>query len=152
MDSTFEREPDVVGAVARTARRDFKQDDLSLIRVLIREVDLEGIAIVGTPFVIRRNAIWRVREPLERGLFGVGTGQPAASNARPAEFSVLCLRILQASLVYVNTPMLQEVLDEPGRLDQRAPPVDRRGLTPLFWTNIKPYGEVRLDMTRRLEL
>lgn len=29
---------------------------------------------------------------------------------------------------------------------------DRRGLTPLFWTHVAPYGEVRLDMTRRLVL
>ena len=29
---------------------------------------------------------------------------------------------------------------------------DRRGLTPLFWTHVAPYGEVRLDMSRRLQL
>lgn len=29
---------------------------------------------------------------------------------------------------------------------------DRRGLTPLFWTHVAPYGEVRLDMTGRLAL
>jgi hypothetical protein len=28
-------------------------------------------------------------------------------------------------------------------------PTDRRG-TPLFWTDVLPYGEVRLDMTSRL--
>jgi len=27
---------------------------------------------------------------------------------------VLCLRILQAALVYINTLMLQDVLDEPA--------------------------------------
>jgi hypothetical protein len=25
--------------------------------------------------------------------------------------------------------------------------VDHRGLTPLFWTHVAPYGEVRLNMT-----
>ena len=29
---------------------------------------------------------------------------------------------------------------------------DRRGLTPLFWAHVAPYGEVRLDMGRRLSL
>jgi hypothetical protein len=29
---------------------------------------------------------------------------------------------------------------------------DRRGLTPLFWTHVAPYGEVRLNMAKRLEL
>jgi hypothetical protein len=28
----------------------------------------------------------------------------------------------------------------------------RDGLTPLFWTNIAPYGEVRLNMNNRLAL
>ena len=29
---------------------------------------------------------------------------------------------------------------------------DQRGLTPLFWTHVLPYGEVRLDMTAWLTL
>lgn len=36
-----------------------------------------------------------------------------------------------------------------GRLLTEA---DRRGLTPLFWTHVAPYGEVRLNMQRRLDL
>ena len=31
-------------------------------------------------------------------------------------------------------------------------PADRRGLTPLFWVHVVPYGEVNLDMTSRLDL
>jgi hypothetical protein len=30
--------------------------------------------------------------------------------------------------------------------------VDHRGLTPLFWTRVARYGEVRLNMDRRLSL
>ena len=30
--------------------------------------------------------------------------------------------------------------------------VDYRGLTPLFWGHVAPYGEVRLNMTKRLTL
>ncbi len=29
---------------------------------------------------------------------------------------------------------------------------DRRGLTPLFWQHVLPYGEVKLDMTTRLSI
>ena len=47
--------------------------------------------------------------------------------------------------------MLQDVLaDEAwsGLLGE----ADRRGLTPLFWQHVRPYGEVRLDMASRLAL
>ena len=75
-----------------------------------------------------------------------------ASNRRDEqEMFVACLRILQAALVYVNTLMLQDVLDEPDWLALLTP-ADRRGLTPLFWNHVLPYGEVRLDMTKRLSL
>jgi len=47
--------------------------------------------------------------------------------------------------------MIQDVLAEPewaGVLDD----ADRRGLTPLFTSNMTPYGDIRLDTTRRLPL
>ena len=64
---------------------------------------------------------------------------------------MLCLRILQAALVYINTLMLQDVLGEPAWA-RILTPADRRGLTPLFWMHVLPYGEVNLDMTSRLNL
>jgi hypothetical protein len=64
---------------------------------------------------------------------------------------VLCLRILQSALVYVNTLMLQDILGEPEWADLLTP-ADRRGLTPLFWSHVRPYGEVNLDMAVRLSL
>jgi len=79
-----------------------------------------------------------------------GKGGEMASNRRDEqEMFVLCLRILQTALVYVNTLMLQDVLAEPAWADILTP-ADRRGLTPLFWMHLLPYGEVRLDMTTRL--
>ena len=45
--------------------------------------------------------------------------------------------------------MVQDVLGE-GLVE--LAPADRRGLTPLFWSNIAPYGEVRLNMNNRLAL
>ncbi|WP_432445287.1 Tn3 family transposase [Streptomyces malaysiensis] len=64
---------------------------------------------------------------------------------------VLCLRILQSALVYVNTLMLQDILGEPEWTNLLTP-ADRRGLTPLFWSHLRPYGEVNLDMDTRLKL
>lgn len=75
-----------------------------------------------------------------------------ASNRRDEqELSMLCLRVLQAALVYVNTLMVQDVLADDDWAD-RMTTVDHRGLTPLFWSHIAPYGEVRLNMSRRLTL
>jgi TnpA family transposase len=81
-----------------------------------------------------------------------GKGGDLASNHRDEqEMSVLCLRILQAALVYVNTLMLQDLLAEP-EWDDVLTPEDQRGLTPLFWSHVLPYGEVKLNMTSRLPL
>jgi hypothetical protein len=47
--------------------------------------------------------------------------------------------------------MLQDVLAEPAWADLLTP-ADRRGLTPLFWSHVRPYGERNLDMDARLNL
>jgi hypothetical protein len=81
-----------------------------------------------------------------------GRGGDIATNRREElEMSVLCLRILQAALVYTNTLMLQDVLADPSWANQLKP-ADRRGLTPLFWQHVQPYGEVQLDVAKRLLL
>jgi TnpA family transposase len=80
--------------------------------------------------------------------FGKG-GDIPANRRDEQELSVLCLRVLQGAVVYVNTLMIQDVLDE-GLAELSTD--DLRGLTPLFWTNIAPYGEVRLNMSSRLAL
>ena len=47
-------------------------------------------------------------------------------------------------------PGPQRVLVEPT-WRERLSEVDRRALTPLFWSNVNPYGRFRLDMDRHLE-
>ncbi len=47
--------------------------------------------------------------------------------------------------------MVQDVLADPSWA-QALCAEDRRGLTPLFWAHLLPYGEVRLDMAARLVL
>jgi hypothetical protein len=65
--------------------------------------------------------------------------------------TALCLRVLQASLVFVNTLMLQDVLAEEA-WSALLTPADRRGLSPLFWQHVRPYGEVTLDLGSRLSI
>lgn len=79
------------------------------------------------------------------------SGEISTNRREEVEMTALCLRILQASLVYVNTLMLQEVLAEPA-WSGLLTPADRRGLTPLFWDHVRPYGEVRLDLGSRLTI
>ncbi|MEU9456485.1 transposase [Streptomyces sp. NPDC048277] len=51
----------------------------------------------------------------------------------------------------MNTLMLQDILGEPDWAGLLTP-ADRRGLTPLFWSHVRPCGEVNLDMDTRLDL
>lgn len=81
-----------------------------------------------------------------------GKGGDLATNRRDEqELGVLCLRVLQSALVYVNTLMVQDVLDD-DTWTRRMTDADHRGLSPLFWSHAAPYGEVRLNLDRRLDL
>ena len=55
------------------------------------------------------------------------------------EVSMLALHLLQSALVHVNTLLLERVLAEPQWRDHLTD-VDRRALTPLFWSNVTPAG------------
>lgn len=77
------------------------------------------------------------------------SGEFATNRRDQQELGVLALHILQAAIVYVNTLMVQEVLALPEWAGVLTAD-DQRGLTPLFWSHILPYGEVKLNMARRL--
>ncbi len=79
------------------------------------------------------------------------SGEISTNHKEEVEMTALCLRILQASLVFVNTLMLQEVLAEP-EWSALLTLADRRGLSPLFWQHVRPYGEVTLDLGSRLTI
>jgi TnpA family transposase len=79
-----------------------------------------------------------------------GKSSEIASNRRSdQELTMLALHLLQNSLVYINTLMLQQVLAQ-DNWQNRLTEEDWRGLTPLFYLHINPYGEFSLDMTTRL--
>jgi TnpA family transposase len=67
------------------------------------------------------------------------------------EISMLALHLLQSALVHVNTLLLERVLVE-GDPVVRLDDADRRGLTPLFWSHVNPYGRFRLDLDHHLGL
>jgi TnpA family transposase len=79
-----------------------------------------------------------------------GKSSEIASNRRDEqELTMLTLHLLQNSLVYINTLMLQQVMTEQA-WEERLTHDDRRGITPLFYGHINPYGIFPLDMGARL--
>jgi len=81
------------------------------------------------------------------GREGVITGD----DREHTEVSMLALHLLQSSLVFINTQLLQAVLRDPQWAAKLADE-DRRALSPLFWSHVNPYGRFRLDMDTRLDL
>jgi hypothetical protein len=67
------------------------------------------------------------------------------------ELAMLALHLLQVSLVYINTLMIQQVLSEPA-WQNRLTAADLRALTPLLWAHVNPYGTFTLNMRERLPL
>ena len=82
--------------------------------------------------------------------FGKG-GEFGSNRHEDQEVSMLALHLLQISLVYVNTLMIQRVLSDPS-WSGKLTPEDRRALTPLIYGHVNPYGVFRLDMDTRLSI
>jgi TnpA family transposase len=83
-------------------------------------------------------------------LYGKG-GEFASNKLEDQEIAMLSLHLLQVSLVYINTLMIQQVLSEPA-WQGRLTTADLRALTPLLWAHVNPYGTFTLDMSARLPL
>jgi len=83
-------------------------------------------------------------------LYGKG-GEFASNRLEDQEGLMLSLHLVQVSLVYVSTLMIQQVLAEPewrGRLAA----VDLRALSSLKWQHVNPYGTFTLNMQERIPL
>jgi len=78
-------------------------------------------------------------------------GEIATNRREDQEIAMLALHLLQISLVYVNTLMIQDVLRDPVWL-ARLTAEDYRGLTPLIYSHVNPYGTFQLDMSTRLPI
>jgi Tn3 transposase DDE domain len=64
---------------------------------------------------------------------------------------MLSLHLLQLTLVYINTLMIQQILAEPAWAN-RLNATDLRGITPLVYGHVNPYGSFHLDLHSRLPI
>lgn len=83
-------------------------------------------------------------------LFGKG-GDFATNRKENQELTMLSLHLLQNCLVYINTLMIQEALSDPSLMKSMTRE-DLRGLTPLIFNHINPYGLFPLDMDSRISI
>jgi TnpA family transposase len=82
----------------------------------------------------------------------IGKGSEIAANRREdQEVTMLALHLLQNAMVYINTLMIQRVLSEQAWMG-RMTAEDFRGLMPLIYGHISPYGTFVLDMASRLDI
>lgn len=78
-------------------------------------------------------------------------GEIATNRLEDQEVAMLALHLLQISLVYINTLMMQQIFTDDVWFE-RMTPEDFRALTPLTYAHINPYGKFELDMQQRLHL
>jgi hypothetical protein len=79
------------------------------------------------------------------------SGEITTNRLDDQEVAVLSLHLLQASLVSINTLMLQQILNDPQWLEKMTTG-DYRVLTPLMYHHVTPYGVFELDMNKRLSI
>ena len=79
------------------------------------------------------------------------SGEVATNRLEDQELAILSLHLLQISLVYINTLMIQQVLSQPQWMKLMTK-LDLRALSPLIWLHINPYGSFNLDMNERLPI
>jgi len=84
-------------------------------------------------------------------IFYGNQGDIASNDVDAQEITILAMHLLQSSMTYVNTLLVQQVLTDPNWYN-RFTDADWRGLTPLFYKHINPYGSFDLDMFSRIPL
>lgn len=83
---------------------------------------------------------------------GFGRGGEISTNRREdQEVAIQALHLLQNCMVYVNTQMYQSVLSEP-EWRSIMQPADFRGITPLIYGHVNPYGRYEINMNSRMNL
>ncbi|ETR66131.1 MAG: hypothetical protein OMM_05788 [Candidatus Magnetoglobus multicellularis str. Araruama] len=79
------------------------------------------------------------------------SGEISTNKKQSQEFSVLSLHLLQNCLVYINTLLIQQILNDPEHMKYMTDE-DFRALTPLIFNHINPYGSFNLDMKSRIPI
>ena len=75
----------------------------------------------------------------------------SSNNYTTQEISILALHLLQSSLVYLNTLMMQKILQS-KEWENRLTIEDKRAISPLFHAHINPYGIFKLNMNERITI
>lgn len=78
-------------------------------------------------------------------------GVISSNDENNQEISILALHLLQSSLVYINTLLIQQVLKK-QHWQNRLTIEDKRAITPLFYDHINQYGTYMLDMNSRINI
>ncbi|BCA93732.1 hypothetical protein TUM19329_00930 [Legionella antarctica] len=76
-------------------------------------------------------------------------GEISSNHEKAQTLSVMSLHLLQLSMVYINTLMIQQIIEDHG-LKEILTKEDKRALTPLIYEHVNPYGLFPLDLSTRL--
>lgn len=120
--------------------------------------------VAKTMFLCRYLGDEKLRKEVQAGLniienwnsansfvFYAKDSQIATNRLEEQEMCIYAIHLLQNSIIYFNTILIQNILNEKewqGRLSER----DLMALTPLMYHFINPYGSFELDMNSRIDL
>jgi TnpA family transposase len=76
-------------------------------------------------------------------------GEVCTNKTEDQELAVLSLHLVQMSVVYMNTLLIQQVVDEQNLMDVFTIE-DYRAITPIIHEHINPYGIFPLDLSKRI--
>jgi TnpA family transposase len=118
--------------------------------------------VIKTIFICKYLMDEKIRQEIHEGLnvvelwngvskfiFYGRSGEISSNRQKNQEISVLSLHLLQLSMVYINTLMIQQIIKENNLMDKLTKE-DKRAITPLIYEHVNPYGLFPLDMNERL--
>ena len=96
------------------------------------------------------NVVERMNNVMDFIFYGK-LGEMKTNKTEDQELSVLCLHLLQACMVYINTLIIQQVLYA-EHWKNKLTAEDYRALTPLLSMHINPYGLFPIDFNQRISI